>query len=342
MALLVDTLLDRAIVRADAIMNFENRRPEGTTVDAFMKYRNQVVPVDTIEALKVSKRRPVEIPVLKKYNARIGTVRQINPTPDVITSAFMPLSWQTKEFSFAVAPAINADNQISQVEQFAAQISNSMRSVYFTDANSIEKQLVTYLNANAWGTPPASGVPGVTVASGAYVLDPEKYILQAPVLMRELNINGPYQDISNIASVARQRAIQSQGMYNNVNLAQYAKDMEYYHSNNIAVDATYEETHFIAPAGSLALLSISEFDARNQTPHDTGRYTTYIDPWFGLQWGVRIVSTPTDLSGTYGAGFERVVVDRYDFAIDIAAVSSYSSTAGTSPIVQVNTVTPTP
>lgn len=342
MALLVDTLLDRAIVRANDTMlsKFENRRPEGTTINAFLDYRDQVIPVNEIEAATVSRRRPVSIPVMKKYAARIGTVRQIDPTPDIVTSAYVSPSWQTKEFSFAISPSVNADNAISVEMQFAAQIENSLRAAYFTHANSLEKQLIAYLAANTWTTPPASGIPGTSVATGAYVLDPEEYLIQAPVLMRELNMDGPYQDISNIASVARQRAMATYGVGNSRNMAQFLGDMKYYHSNNIAVDATYLETHYIAPQGSLAVLSNTEYDAEARTPHDTGVYMTYTDPWFGFKWGVRKVAVPQDLSATYGAGLERAVVVRYDFAIDFAAFSSYSSVAGQSPIIKINTKVP--
>lgn len=342
MAQLVDTLLEKAIIRAnDKFKQFENRMPEGGAIAAAMKYRDQVVPISVIEAAKVSKRRPVEIPVLKRYTPTIGTARAINPTPDVITSARVPLTWATKTFSFSVAPAINADNDIAMEEQFAAQLQNSLRGAFFDNANSVEKQVIAALAANAYATPPASAVGGVTVASGAYVVDnDENYILKAPVLMRELNLMGPYQDISNIASIARQRAMSTYGTANSRNFEQLLGDMEYYHSNNIGVTATYAETHYLTPAGSLALLNIAEFDARNGTAHSSGEYTIIRDPLYGFDWGVRIVTDVADLSATYGSGFERTVVKRYDFAADFAVVTAYSSTAGTSPIIKINTSIP--
>jgi len=212
---------------------------------------------------------------------------------------------------------------------------DSLIDVFFKGTNALEKQLVTLLEASKYATPPASTVDGVVSDSGAYILTAEDFLIKAPVIMEELDMVGPFQDMGNVGSMGRQRDNATYGRMNSRDVSQYMKDLTYYYSKNIAVEGAYEESHYLTQPGSLALLNIIEFDARNRTAHASGVYDTYVDPIFGFEWGVRIVSDPSDQTSNYGAGQERAVEYRYDFAADFAPVIAYSSTSA-SPIVKMN------
>ena len=93
---LAASLLQTAVtVGKEGLEKFEMRMPKNDTsiVRAFSKYTDQLVAPGTIERLKTSLRRPVQIPVFSNFAGTIGTVRKINPTPDVATTAMVPINF---------------------------------------------------------------------------------------------------------------------------------------------------------------------------------------------------------------------------------------------------------
>jgi len=336
MAGIAATLLDQAIINSrEGFKKYEHRVPKGEVIKAFLDYKDEVVPTSVMEAAKVSKRRPATIPVIKRGTTTVGTARAINPTPDRAETALVTPTWSTKTFSIAISPSVVNDNMIGFTELFNQRVYDSLIDVFFKGTNALEKQLVTLLEASKYATPPASTVDGVVSDSGAYILTAEDFLIKAPVIMEELDMVGPFQDMGNVGSMGRQRDNATYGRMNSRDVSQYMKDLTYYYSKNIAVEGAYEESHYLTQPGSLALLNIIEFDARNRTAHASGVYDTYVDPIFGFEWGVRIVSDPSDQTSNYGAGQERAVEYRYDFAADFAPVIAYSSTSA-SPIVKMN------
>lgn len=341
MALTATALLDGIAAARRGLTKFEDRQPSPGVVNAFQEGTEELVGRGQLENLRKSAERPVKVAVMNRFNGTIGNVRKLNPTPDTATSAFYTPSWFTVDFSFAQCEAKNAGNYIGSAEEFANLLRNEIYSAVLRDnTNSIEKRGVTFLEANKWTAPPASTVKGVSVASGAYVTTNEKLPILAPAIFAELNMGDwDLMDIANIGSLGRQSEMMAYGAANEKNYKQFLDRMGYYLSSRIAVTATYDETHYVAPRGTLGLLNWVEFDARNRTPHFNGEYMVVQDPYFGFNWGVRMRQEAKDMSATYGTGYERVVVTQYDFAADFAFVKSYSSVAGESPIVKFNTVT---
>lgn len=333
-----NTLLEKAVVMTTPdFQKFENRKPQPGIIKAFRDHTTSVVDEEEISKLKVSRRRPVEIAVMKKEPYTVGTVREINPIVNQAGSAKVPLNWFTKTFGFSVRAAINSDNYIKEVAEFRQSLFNGLLSVLYTDANSIEKNLAAYLATNKWAVPPATTVYGVNVGTGAYEIDSDQYIIKAPIVMQELDMMGRFQDIGNIGSIARRRDQATFGRNNSRDISQYLDDFDYYQSNAVTVTPGAEETHFLVPTGSLGLLNIVEWDARNRTEDKDGHFEVMKDPFFGFEWGVYITAKRTDQSA-YGTGFERVVQYEYHFAADFAAINSYSSVAGQSPIMQFDTI----
>lgn len=330
------TLLEKAVVPSTEQMQaFEDRVPKENIIKAFQEGTEQLVPKEAYMAAKVSKRRPVEMPVWKKENYNLMTTRQLNPTPNIASSARVPLSFSTVGFSFQITPPLNADNDFSEVEEFQRNLFNGIMTAMFEDpTNALEVKLATYLEANKATSLVNPNMPDVTVGASQYEMTSDKFILNAPVVMRTNRLYPRFGDIHNIGDIARQREIETFGRANQQNLAQYGAEMDYYPSAEIDVAVGDTATHFLYPKGQLGLLNWVEWDARNNSVVHDGRFTTIVDPFFGFSWGVFIKRDRADASAVGGAGLERASNIRYDFFTDFGAFHSYSSQAGKSPIIK--------
>lgn len=333
---IVLTLLEKAVQPpTDMMERFERRVPKDNIIEAFRSGTEAIVDAQAYAAAKVSLRRPVEIAVINTEAFFVNTVRELNPTPNTVTTNKVPLNFITRTFSFQLSEPLAIDNYVRYEKQMQQAIFNGVYSALMLDnTKSLEGYLATYLETNKWAAPPVSGIPGVTVGTGAYEMDRDDYIINAPVVMRELNMYPNFMDLGNVASIARQREIETYGRFNERNLAQYNNEMEFYRSSRIVPSAGAVETHFVVPQDSLGLLNWVEWDARNNTQTDTGRFTTIRDPYFGFDWGVYISVGRADQSADGGVGLERASNIKFDFAASFAAVSPYSSQAGQTPIVK--------
>lgn len=330
------TLLEKAVQPPTSMMEaFENRVPKDNVINAFQAGTETIIDSQDYLRAKASLRRPVDIAVVKSESYFVNTVRELNPTPNTVTTAKIPLTFITKTFSFSLSEPLAVDNYVRYERLMQQAVFDGVHSAMIRDnTKSLEVYLAAYLEANKWATPPASQIPGVTVGTGAYEMNREDYVINAPVVMAELDMFPRFMDIGNIASAARQRDIATYGRYNERYLEQYNAEMEFYRSRRITTTVGAAETHFLAPVGSLGLLNWVEWDARNNTQTDLGRFTTVRDPYFGFDWGVYIRVGRADQSAEGGVGLERASNIQFDFAASFAAVSPYSSVAGTSPIVK--------
>lgn len=330
------TMLEKAVEPSTQQMQaFENRMPQDSIIKAYREGTNQIINEANYKAAKVSLRRPVDIAVMKAESFFINTVREINPTPNIVTTAKVPLTFSTIAFSLQTSAPLNVDNYFSEAQEFRQGLFNAiMSAMYWDPTKGLEPTLAAHLESIKWAAPPASKVNGVTVGTGAYEMDTRDFLLKAPVVMRELRLYPRFNDIGNIGMLARHREIGTYGQANQQNLAQYQSEMDYYPSSEIDVTVGKDETHFLVPKGSLGLINWTEWDARNNTVVHDGRFTTIVDPFLGFEWGVFITNGRADQSSVGGTGLERASNTRYDFAASFAPVSPYSSVSGVSPVVK--------
>lgn len=342
---LTPTLLEKFVQVGTTEYNyFEQRKPKPGAVDVFKEGRSMgLVDVAGIESAKTSLRRPTEIAVTKAFTPNIYGVRAISPTPDIMATARVALSWITLTFSIKAVPSMHADNDISFARYVTDLLSNALKGVYHTATtdgvnkqDSLERQMITYLAAQKYGTPPDSLVPGVTVENGAYKLKTDDFVLKALPIMEELLLDGPYDDITHVSTLARNRQIGTLGAGNNINLSQYLGDYDYRRSNYVPVSGGAQETHYLTPKGSLAVLNIVEKDAIDGNESYNGRYSTYVDPYHSFKWGVFEKLDRADMSSELTGG-QRMVTRQWDFAADFAFVRPYSSASGVTPIIKFDT-----
>jgi len=338
------TLLEKYVDLGTSEFNkFEKRSPWAGAIPVFQAGRSAgICNVEAIEAEKRSLRRVVEIAVTKKYAANVKGARAINPTPDKMSSARVSTNFFTLAFSIVLTDAIHADNDIGRARYVTDSLHHELNGVFHNSAAgggnvaSLEKQMLSWLATQAYTTPPAVNVPGVQVASGAYQVKADDFVIKASPVMMSLQTYGPWDTITNIGAMARNRELATYGVGNQRNLAQYVGEYDYQFSHNLAVTSGALETHYLMPKGSVCVLNIIEDDAKNRRTASDGVYYDYLDPMYGFKWGVFETRYRENMSSEV-TGLERAVTTRFDFAADFAFVRSYSSEAGVSPIVKFNT-----
>lgn len=333
------TVLQDAVIDAyEQLEKFENRIPDMDSIVAFDKYTTSLVSPTEIENLRVSARRPVKIPVFKKYDPVVRTGRRISASPAEVDTDFMPITWATVGGEIGLVDSVSVDNYKGSVAKMSHQIQGLIRNVI----SELDIRANAKLEATKFATPPASVLAGVTVASGAYVMGQDKFYQYAPTLMRKLKMKGPFQVFSNIEALAELDRISTYGANNSQNLQTLVKNFEFNYSSNLSADANMKQTSFLVPSGSLGFLQWTERDARNR--RSNGVYSYDLMPIsltlpsggsFTLQFGVMHEQGPSDQSAV-ASGLERAWTEKWGLYCDVAFVSQYSSVSGETPVVKFN------
>lgn len=338
MALLAATVLEDAVIMAQKRMtDHENRITNTDAVAMFAQGVNSLVDAATFASLRASARRPVKIPVLQRLDTPVRTVRQINESPTMATSAFVTPTWQTVGFAVGRQEAVNADNAFEASVELSHQITSGIRKV----VTYIDDLCVDVLDTAKYATPPASALTGVTVASGAYEMSQAKFYANLPAIMEKLDILGPYSILSNVEALAQITEMGTYQTYNQVNLAKLYEGYNIGYSSNIAPEDNYIQKSYVLPNNSVGMLQWTEFDARQGRDYDLLKYfempisfTTKRGQNITLNFGVRYAAGSTDLSAKL-SGLERAFAETWGLYVDIAFVTQYSSDS-TSPIVKFN------
>jgi hypothetical protein len=125
-----------------------------------------------------------------------------------------------------------------------------------------------------------------------------------------------------------------QGAQNGENLAYQVAPVNAFMSNRVLNGLGVFETHYLAPQGSLGMLTWNSVAARNNARvHENDRFFTMGDPLYGFTWDVKLTAECTDVSATY-ADVTAGVAKTYAFTVDYSFLSPYSSDANASPILK--------
>lgn len=337
MSAIAATTLEKAVLRArDKFMAFEKRRPDLGTVEAFDKYTNLLVQENQIKSLRASARRPVEIAVLTNQTGTIKTERSLTITPDTTVSAKVPFTWDTFGFDVGVTEAVNADNYISAEEDLADQIYQRMRDLL----KELDAQGAAFLEAGKWSSLPTTSLMGIS--GGAYTTTTDKIFINAPAVMRNLELQGPYHALSNVEALANRTNISTFGQYNQQNLEKLMGGYEWGYSKNLEPGEGNQEVYYMVPTGSLGLMSWVEYDCRaGRGSYDAGykydtmtmEFTSLSGYNFSVEMGFLYIGEGKNMSATL-PGLERAYTEAWSFFVDVSFVKAYSSESGVSPIVK--------
>jgi hypothetical protein len=331
---LTDTALQDAVVQAGGLFgNFENRLSEYGALQAFIDNTSMLFPPNVLENAKNSPVQPVKIPMLKVGTAPEVTSRSCTITGQESTSEYVTLTWGTTGFEIKIVKAKNAGNYIDAVSDFAMQMANGMRTVL------AKLDTASY---NALESKKATGIleaylPGISLGAGFYQADDVIKMYQSiPSIMSINDIPGNLLNIASQQARASLLGMMTFGANNQQNQAGLlgmlpgAMGYRNYFSNRVLNGDGVREVHYVVPEGHIGMFTWNGYEAKNNVQTTTGKkFYTMQDPIFGITWDVMEMSDcATDV------GYQRVVADVYQFNVDYAFLSAYTSVAAKTPIVK--------
>lgn len=324
MALTATALQDAVVLAQDLFGNFENRMSEYGALQAFIDNAPLLFPGNILSNAKNSPVQPVKIPMLQRGTATEITSRTCTITGQTDTSEFVTLTWGTTGFEIKVTPAINAGNYIGEMESYAMQLANGLRTVLAVldtaSYNALESNKATGLVDTK--------LPNITNGAGFYqVSDVVKMYQSIPAIMSINDISGELLNISSQQSKAALLGMMTFGQNNQQNQAGLlgalpgAMGYQNYFSNRVLNGDGIMATHYLVPRGNIGMFTWNGYEAKNNTQTSDGkRFFTMQDPVFGLTWDVMETSVcATD--GTY----QRAVSYSQQWNIDYAFLTAYTS-----------------
>jgi hypothetical protein len=344
MALELTKQAEAAIRARQYFGQYEMRFSNYGALQAYIANANQLLPKDTLEALKKAQNvRSLVFPVLQKRALTVITAKACTYSGSEENSAKPSFSSIVRGFAIKHYDKVAANNYVSLEDQYAAAMANGIRSVM---AN-LDTYAAAQLDANKNTALAATTLRGVSVVANAYRLDPtvaDKLYFYIPTLMERNDVAG--MGLSNIMTTeGRSRMIEyeSKANGNDQNLAGVlngnlpsASGYQHFRSNRLSNGSGVAETYYVAPTGSLGMFSFYDSDANTGITNGVGGKKMYVmtDGILGMQWAVTETPICDDLSGTYGAGYESCNGTQYAFVADFSFMNAYSSD-NTSPIHKV-------
>jgi len=327
MALFPSRLQDAVILAGEQyrLSQFEGRLSSYDIYKAFQDNTSMLIPAAELEAAKKSARRVTKIPVLNKIDFTIGDARACTPADQAITSAFVQPSYSTYSFAFHMQPNINDDNYFAYQQEFSHKLIQGLKKF----GETIDADAGTFLEANLTQvntSPLFGGIVGDTV--GLSWAEREEFYKSIPSILVRNDLSGSrVLDIANPEAQIMADYLARQGAGNSVNTAYQISNFAPYRSNRVALDAGVAETHYLIPEGHIGTLSWIPMDYKIGRGDGDNLWTSVVDPVFGLTWALRYVYACADLSAVSGgdATLTSSFVEKFEFSIDIAFMTSYSS-----------------
>jgi hypothetical protein len=323
------TKLQDAIINvpsSDAFKAFEGRLSTYDAFKAFQDNTEALVPKAELESAKKSSRHVTKIPVLNKIDFTIGSARACEPSDTAAVSAFAQPSYSTYTFSFHMTPSYNAENYIAYAEEFSHKMLQGLKKF----GETIDSASVAFLEANLSQvntSPLFGGIVGDTV--NVIQSKKEEFYKSIPSIMRRNDLpDMRVLDIANPEAQIMYDFLARQGEGNSVNTGYQISNFAPYRSNRVSLDAGAVEAHYLVPEGHIGVLDWIPEDYRmGRIISDGDLWSSVVDPIFGLTWGLRYVAKCTDLSAVSGgiADLTTAFVEKYEFSIDMAFLTSYSS-----------------
>jgi hypothetical protein len=324
MALTATALQDAVVQASQMFGSFENRMSEYGALQAFVDNAAMLFPAGVLSAARKSPVQPVKIPMLQRGTAPEITSRTCTITGQDPTSEFVTLVWGTTGFEIKIVKAMNAGNYIDDVSSFAMQLANGMRTVLAkldtAGYNALELNKATGLVDTK--------LSGVTNGAGFYqITDAVKAYQSIPAIMAINDIPGNLINITNEQARASMLGMMTYGANNQQNQAGLLGSLpgafgyRNYFSNRVLNADGMVETHYFVPAGMIGMFTWNGYEAKNNVTTTTGKkFYLMDDPILGLTWDVLEISDcATDVN------YQRVVADVYQFNIDYAYLTAYTS-----------------
>ncbi len=251
-----------------------------------------------------------------------------------MTTALVPLSWETTGFTIKeYSGGVYADNYFTREEHYEWQLRMGLKAAL----EKIESDIDSFLESNK-STVNSSPLFGALVGGAKQVpWEQRRRFYQAiPSILRRNDLAAAQAlDFTNPEAQIEYAYMDNQGQSNAINWKYAVRGVLPVRSNYITLDEGVAETHFVAPKGSVGMLTWNSWAEENNDTLIPGAnyFTTIKDPIFGITWGLRVVKDCEDESATY-EGITAGIVTKYMFTLDYAFIRPYSSATGETPILK--------
>lgn len=322
---------------------FEQRFGTYGAFDAYLAGGQALLPKDSVESFRSrDNNTPLYFPVLNKQSLTVITANSCTFTGQDPVSAKPQFSSIWRGFAINVYPKISDSNYISEMDQYAQGMRNGIRSILVNLDTYAAAQLETGKNTSL----EAVDLPGVSIAANAYQIDAanknELYFYLPTIAEQNELGNSALQNVMNTEGRYLMLKYEAMADANHENkrgvlegTLPSANGYRHHTSKRVSKGAGVAETHYLVPFGGIGLFTFVDSDNRRGLTNQVGNQALYTetDSILGIEWGVTEEPLCSDLSGTYGAGYESVHGTRYRFLASFSFMKAYSSDA-TTPIIK--------
>jgi len=324
------TLLQNAIYKAqkkDMFQSFELRGSTYGALEAALRQESQLLPKSTLEKLKKASGHVVEIDVFKREPLGNGTARKCSGT-GAGSTARVALVWQTITEEFAISHLDLAGNDYSYEELFQKRFEERLRSLY----TRWDAAVVAALDANfsaGNGDKFIRFMDAAQVPLSNYDMSTNRSAMWANKAKAEAFQNDISMDnirwVGDSGLMELTSAMLNQGQGTATNLGFQFQGMGFDYSNRVQNNEGRYATGYMFEPGMFSFLTWINKLEKDGKDIGTDIWTSFAEPKYGKQVGLKIKKTCADNSATLGAGTESDLTESYVMAVDIAIPFAYTS-----------------
>lgn len=331
-------------IRANSNLDkYEYRPSRYGALDAFIQQSSDptgILTPELVEKARTSIGNTLETPVIDyDGNITIGDTRSLTINDSENTSRMVEVNFATYTFGFTIAPAMYMNNEIGIQKDFETKL---MKYIYKLaqklDQDALAKLAAakTQIIKNPLLYDKTGNVINAKWTERENIFGDLEPIMAANDFFGQLHIVGD----AGVESIMRKLA--QHGLYNDVNKQNEFGNKVVHLTNNMALPAKKYAQGYAINSGSLGFMTRFERDCLLGTisgdGHEWGIATL---PLLNIPCGTYFYDSVGDYSAIAGAAtadMTRTRKEHYGFAVDIAFMTAYNSSAETlaSPIIGFN------
>ena len=257
----------RAWLKENNNKKFELRPVNTNIMAAFLRDREFTMPA--LSQIKEATTQTTTAMYYTKKDFTINTSKSNTPSGEKSGTSSVNLTWAQAGFAIDLPSKQYDGNEVARVKGFAMSLYNAEKTFW----SSFDSTLLAYLVSNKTSVTSASG--GGTASSGDFeVLNAEKdefyNVLDAH--MAQNDYAGEFMDIHDTYWKKYARHYAAQGAGNSENLSYQFFGFTTYSSNKIINASGDLSTHYVVPAGGIAILDWNEPANRRGDKLNDGSY----------------------------------------------------------------------
>lgn len=260
----------RAWLKENNNKKFELRPVNTNIMSAFLRDREFTIPA--LSDIKKATTQTTTTMYFKKKDFTINTSKSNTPSGEKSGTGSVNLTWAKAGFTIDLPSKQYDGNEVARTQGFAMSLFNAERTFW----SSFDETLLAYLVSNKTTVTSASG--GGTASSGDFEVlfaDVDEFYGVVDAHMSQNDYDGEYLDIHDTYWKKYARHYAAQGAANATNLTYQFDGFTTYSSNKIINASGDLSTHYIVPAGGIAILDWNEPANRRGDMGANGYLGTY-------------------------------------------------------------------